>query len=236
MTTYSLTYEFGTTGYESLAAYRYANLQRYNVRVIAEPTIDLEPISLVDAYRHLHIDTYGSPPASDHDAWLEEIGIPGARAWCEAYLGVSIAAQTLELATDQFPSSDYIDLPFGPVQSIESVTYLDGAGVDTDFYVDEYQLDTYSDPHRLYLAYGSEWPSEYRSERNALRIRYVTGYSLSTDSPQIQVLPRRIRIGMLLMLDDLFRNRGNTTAIKLDELPIGIRSFLDWDRVRVGFA
>ncbi len=226
-----------STWYQSLADYRYQQLQRYQLRVIAEPTIIQEPISLPDAYAHLHIDTYGSPPASDHDAWLEDIGIPGARSWAEAYLGKTLAQTTLELTTDVFPSGDYIDLPGGPVREIVSVTYLDGAGILTNYYVDQFQLDTYSEPHRLYLANEAEWPTEVRAERNAVRIQYIAGYSLPTDSPQTtSPIPKRTRIGMLLMLGHLWRNREDTTTVKLDMLPTGSRSFLDWDRVRVGFA
>ena len=99
----------------SLAEYRYAQMQRYNVRLIEDTPFDLEPITLVDAWLHLHIDIDGSPPESDHDDWLEMIGIPGARAWSESYLGLSIGQKTLELTTDRFPDTDYIDLPFGPV-------------------------------------------------------------------------------------------------------------------------
>jgi len=221
--------------YDSIAAQRYANLQRYNVRTVAEATV--EPLTLEQCYWHLNIDTDGSPPGSDHDDWLENIGIPGARAWCEAYLELTIAQQTLELATDQFPSEDFIDLPFGPVLSIESVTYLDDGGNDVVFADTDYLLDNVSEPHRLYLGYEMEWPEVVRQVRNSVRIRYVVGYSLPDESPPGDFpLPSRIRIGMLLLLGHLFNNRENTTELKLEEIPIGVKSFLDWDSKRLGFA
>lgn len=221
--------------YDSLAAYRYATLQRYNVRTVVESTV--EPLSLDEAYWHLHIDTYGSPLGSDHDDWLENIGIPGARSWCEAYLERTIAQQTLELSSDQFPSGDFIDLPFGPVLSIESVTYLDDGGNDVVFADTDYTLDNYSKPHRLYLGYEMEWPEVVRQVRNSVRIRYVVGYSLSGESPPGEFpLPPKTRIGMLMLLGHMFRNRENTTVLKLDQIPIGVQSFLDWDRVRPHFV
>jgi len=223
--------------YESLAAFRYATLHRYHLRTVVEPDFALEPITLEQAYWHLHIDTYGSPLGSDHDDWLENIGIPGARSWCEAYLEHSIAQQTLELTTDHFPDTDYIDLPFGPVLSIESVTYLDDGGNDAIFADTDYSLDNYSQPHRLYLGYEMEWPTVVRQVRNSVRIRYIAGYSLPGDSPPGEFpLPHRVRVGMLMLLGHMFDNREDTTVLKLEQIPIGVKSFLDWDRARPHFV
>lgn len=216
--------------YSSAAEYRYAQLQRYNVRPVAGTIV--EPITLEDAWRHLNLKPWGSPEATEHDDWLEMIGIPGARSWCEAYLGQTIAQQSIELTTDSFPSTDYIDLPFGPVLEIEEVTYIDGAGDVQIMYAQEYTLDAYSEPHRLYLSYGFEWPEDVREVRNSVKVRYIAGYTTDGDSPNDYPLNYRTRVAILLLLGHLFKNREETTVLKLDNIPIGVRSFLGWDSDR----
>ncbi len=249
MTTYYWSASYWNRWYQSLTEYRYAQMHRFNVRPVVAATV--EPISIEDAYNHLQIDTEelsppGTSPISPFDDWLNLIGIPGARAWCEAYQGVSIAQQTLELTTDRFPADDdFIELPYGPVQSIESVKYIeDENGTEFDWpdpgespggY--PWLLDVTTQPNRLYLAYEQEWPTDARAIRNSINIRYIAGYSLPNESPPGEFpLPPQTRIGILLLLGHLFNNRENTTTLKLDEIPIGVKSFLDWNRERPFFV
>ena len=119
------------------------------------------------------------------------------------------------------------------------MTYLDEGGNEIEWPdpgasppEEPWTLDNYSNPHRLYLSYDEEWPTDVREVRNSVRIRYTVGYSLTGESPQIEPMSYRIRVGLLLMLGHLFNNREHTTVLKLDEIPIGVQSFLDWDRVR----
>lgn len=104
-------------------------LHVYGVRQIDEPTV--EPVSLEEARRHLRITAEGSPPTSYEDDWLLP-QISAAREYCERYLGRALAARTLELATNAFPSGA-IGLPLGPVQSITSITYLDQAAAQATY-------------------------------------------------------------------------------------------------------
>lgn len=216
----------------TLRADRRDSLKRYGIRLVS-PVAE-EPITLEDAWAHLRIDV-DSPPSSDHDAWLTGFGIPAAREYCEHWLGSSIAPQTLELATNGFPHR-FAKLPFGPVLSIVSVTYLDPdtsppqyATVDTA----DYQLDAYTS--RLELAYGASWPTAV-DFTNSVKIQYRAGFSLPDDSPQINPMPYLIRAAMLLMLGHLFENREATTELKLDEIPLGVSSLLERDRLRLSMA
>ena len=202
------------------------------VRIAVESDPADEPITLEEAWQHLRIDTYGSPLASDDDSWLQNIGIPAARMWAEGYTGLSLAPQTLELVADAFPS-DYFELPFGPVQYIESISYTDADDVEQTF--TDYELNSYLVPARLSPAYGFTWPTA-RDSTNSVRIRYVSGYSLPTYSPAGFVLTSRLKIGLLLMLGHLYENREDTTALRLELIPNGAKLFLDYDRIRRGFA
>ncbi len=221
--------------YDSVAEYRYATMHRYNSRVSVEPTIEQEPITVEECWSQFNLAPWGSPPGTEHDDWFEQIGIPGARSWAESYLGLVLAEQTILLTTNQFPSEDFIDLPYGPVREIVSVTYQDWNGDDVVLDVAEYQLDSYSNPHRLYLSYDSTWPDEVRDVRNSVRIEYVAGYTLADSSPNDWPMPSQIRTGIFLLLGHLWKNREDTTTLNLKEIPIGAKSFLDWHRVRSNF-
>ena len=91
----------------------------YSIRQVEPVAFEFEPITLAEAWAHLRIDTYDSPPASADDPWLESIGIPGARAWAEQYCGIAIAPQTLEYAGNGFPS--VFELPVGPARGVVSI-------------------------------------------------------------------------------------------------------------------
>lgn len=212
----------------------YRDRLRTSLRVITPTDPDDEPITLEEAWRHLRIDAYGSPLASDDDDWLLNIGIPAARQWAEGYTGLALAPQTLELVADTFPE-DYFELAGGPVQSVQSIDYIDDASSPQPQVFTDYQLNIYADPPRLSPATGFTWPVGNGAE-NSVRVRYVVGYSRAGYSPLGYVLPPRLKIGLLLLLGHLYENREDTSTLNLNLIPNGARSFLDFDRLRRGFA
>jgi len=220
-----------------------ADLQRFGTRVVTDVAEADEWISLEDARDHLRVDTYGSPPVSDDDAWITA-QIPAAREYCERDLGRALAPRTLEIATNAFPSvtvdpaaGPAFPLPFGPVTSIVSAKYDDSDGVEQTVDPATYVLDPYAHPSRLCLAYGQTWPTA-RASHNSVRVRYVTGYERAAGSPPVPVVPNTARAAMLLMLGHLYENREATGVDKLIELPLGVRALLEMtpNRERMGFA
>lgn len=221
-----------------------ALLNTYSVRLIAPAMFDELPITLEDAYHHLRIDTFtsddsppDSPPAivSGDDYWLENIGIPAAVQWAEEYMGKALASQTLELVGTTFPA-EYFEFQIGPVQEVLSVVYFDEDDVEQTMDPLEYQLNTDTVPARLQLAYGVDaWPTA-RNSFESVRVRYVAGYTPTGNSPTSGNITNNARIGILLILGHLYENREDTTALNLMQIPTGARSFLDWGRVRRGFA
>ncbi len=222
-----------------------AALQVYGVIQIGE--VADEPISIEVARAHCRVDTFleGSPPAlaSDDDLWLTDIGIPAAREYCESELGVSLAPRTMELAANSFPSfapstppGTGFNLPFGPVQSITSVTYIDSLGASQTMPSADYALDVYAKPARLNLVSGASWPTSDGTV-NSVKVRYVVGFTIPGDSPQIYPLPKMGMAMMLLMLGHLYDNREGVAA-PLQELPLGISALSAFfpGRERLGMA
>ena len=159
------------------------------------------------------------------------------------------------------PPGASVTLPFGPVQEILSITYDDQAAYqaayDAEFAIsgdvaaataagnaalsqtipaDQYQVDAFSVPSRGLLAYGYSWPTA-RASTGSVRIRYIAGYSVPGESPQVYMLPKLARSAILLFLAHLYENREAVAAGNLVEIPLGVQALLDFiPRERLGVA
>jgi len=243
-----MTYPYGSWSW-GYSMRRQEALARYGLRIVSGP--DAEPISLELARAHLRLDVDDdSPPSHPDDFWLTEVGIPAAREACESELGRAIAPQVFEISLRGFPnwfpgievcSVDglvypwAISLPMSPVESIVSVKYIDADGNEQTWDPANYILDTWSDVNVIYTTTGVSWPPT-GVVPNAVKIRYVAGYSLPDDSPLSYPLPKAIMAAMLLMLGHLYENREASTDVKLDEIPRGVSALLERDRLRLSMA
>jgi len=166
----------------------------------------LEPISLETARLHLKLDAIGSPLTHPDDPLVLGV-ISAARESAEFYTGLAIAAATYEVAYDAFPS--VIDLQVWPVQSINSVTYIDDDG-DTMILDDSaYFLDARSKPAKLHVV--DRWPPT-KAIVNAVVVSFEAG---NTDdlSPNTYPLPLSLKQAMLLMIGRAYVNRDDSKSI-----------------------
>jgi len=127
---------------------------------------------------------------------LVESWILAATGYIEEMTGRQIGLATREAWLDAFPGvpggsfrSLKIQLPYPPLQSVVSVTYIDGDGVEQTFedtstspatsliHVRAPQGD-YAGPGTVEPIAGQSWPSA-RCESDAVRIRYTCGYGAS---------------------------------------------------------
>lgn len=166
----------------------------YNRRTVSiiTPPASL-PVSVAEAKSFLNVE-------GTADDTLIEAFINAASDAVRQYCKRSIVAETLELRLDGFPryNSDrldrlgsgvhvvsvpfiegqpnVIDLPFGPVASITSITTYARDNTSAVFSSANYGYDV----SRVYLYEGSTWPSDLRRV-DAVAIRYVSG---TTPIPQ----------------------------------------------------
>lgn len=153
-------------------------------KLITAPSV--EPVTLADVKEQISFgDSLQDVVLVNH--------IKEARQYCEEYLNRALITQTLEMAFDSFPSDLFFDafkLKKMPIQSIESVKYLDTDGVEQTLDSDQYVLDDYSAWHSLMPAYAVSWPSTQDSAL-AVKIRYVAGYGdagSDVPSPLLQAI------------------------------------------------
>lgn len=154
------------------------------------------------------------PPVSDNPLITDLIN--AATEMVERHLGVSLLDQTLELRLDGFPgfgedrllelgpgvhtgSLSYllggtgeIELPRGPIQSVESITATlrDNSTVTVD--PATYSLD--GEGWRVFLNENQIWPVDLRA-RDAVRIQYVAGYGVGNiPSPILQAIKQHLAV------------------------------------------
>lgn len=151
-----------------------------------------EPVTLQEAKDHLRVDV------TEDDSLIENLLIPSARQSVETYLRRSLLEQTWELSLDCFDGD--IKLPNPPLQSVTSIKYIDVYGVEQTLAASEYTVHTQNEPGLITLAYDKSWPS-IRAVKNAVKVRYVTGYA-DADS-----VPAPIKSAMLLLIGHLYENR-----------------------------
>lgn len=205
------------------------------IKVIVAPTA--EPVTQLECERHLRRDgAYDSPPATQPDADAIAGFLTTAREDAEGYTGLCIAPRTVELALDRFPCHE-IELAYGPVQSILSVIYVDADGAEqvidpVNYVTDNYWAEGSDYPTKTWLfpAVDYTWPAT-KAVINAVKVRYLAGFSIPGDSPQTLPMSKSIRAALLVGVDWLDKNRGGGA-----EVPPGLMWILQKHRQYVGLA
>ena len=195
-----------------------------------------EPMTLAEARLQCRVDPIDDLDSDGHgthpDDDLLEALISAARQYCENFLGISLSPKILEIALDEFPTTDddSIQLPCGPVNAIVSVTVGDES--DSLMDAEEYILDDFSVPNRLLPA--TVWPTVTASV-NTIRIIYSVGYD-GPDSSDGPAIPKTILQAMKLLVADWYKHREDTDTAAEMQIPNGALALLRAHRVRLGMA
>lgn len=123
--------------------------------------------------------------------------ILAARVAAENYLNRTITERSRTLILDKFVP--IIDLPFGDVSAIVSISYVDSDGADQT--VSSWILSE----NRLTPAFNETWPTT-RAQLGAVTITYTAGYP-DINSPPENSTPQNIVHAMYLMIGDMYENR-----------------------------
>ncbi len=156
---------------------------------------EVEPVTLDEAKAHLRLDT-------DADDVYVSALITAARERVELFLRRALITQAFEYTLDGFATTQVIDLPRPPLQAVESIQYVDTAGIIQPLSQEHYVVDASSgEIGRVSLAWNRFWPIT-RSSINNVIIRFTAGYGESAED-----VPRVIRQGILIEISNLYENR-----------------------------
>lgn len=185
------------------------------VRTVAPVT---EPVHLDEVRDHLRVDI------TDDDTLIEAL-ITAAREYVEQASRRALVTQTWRYNLDQFPAADEIELPRPPLKSVTSITYRDSDGTTHTLASSVYEVDTDSQPGRVRLAYGEDWPSDTLAETNPVRITFVAGYGDADD------VPKRWKQAILLLVGHWYENREAVMVGSIPrEIPFAVESLINLDR------
>jgi len=178
-----------------------------------------EPVTLAEVMAQCRVDL------SDESTVLTGFAL-AARETVEVISRRALITQTWELVLDAFPSSDTIELPRPPLQSVTSITYIDEDGVSHTFSSASYLVDTYGEPGRIVLKEGYTWPSTTLQSANGVVIRFVAGYGAAA------AVPEKYKLAIKLLAAHWYENREAvaTSGAVPKELPFGVESLLWLDR------
>lgn len=192
------------------------------VRRVTPP--EEEPIDLAEAKVHLFLD------GTSQDADIERL-IAACRRHVERMTGRSLITQEWELTLDRFPCEDdpqgpVILLPWGDVQSVDGITYVDEDGETQTLETSVYVADLTENPARVALEVDQVWPAT-RARIGAVTVAYTAGYGdEATD------VPEDLRHAVRLLLGHWHRNReGVVTGTISTVVQLALDSLIDSYRI-----
>ena len=171
-----------------------------------------EPVSLAEAKAQCRVDT------SDDDTLLTSL-IKASRHYVENYIRRPLIPQTKSVSFNRF----HDEMLLSPqLQSVSGVTYVDSEGVTQTLATSIYQVDTDSQPGRIYRAYNQTWPS-VRLQPMAVKATVVCGYG--DDASDV---PEDIRLAILLLVSERY-DRREIVSLQSEshEMPFTISALLD---------
>lgn len=181
----------------------------------------VEPVTVEEVKDWLRID-------SDDEVDTLRSLIKAARQKCETYTRRQFITATYKYYLDDFPSdaTDILVLPRPPLQSINSITYVDTAGDTQTWSSDEYSADTKTEPGRVKLGYTYVWPAS-RNQRHAVTVTYVAGYGDSAS-----FVPESIKTAVKFWVAHWYENRELVqTGTTVTPMPMTVEAILQPERV-----
>lgn len=163
--------------------------------------------------------------ADDEEAYLTFL-IKAATEVVEAYTSQSLITKTFRAVWEEWPEEeDEIELPIGPVISVESVKYYDTNGVLTTFSGMTLDAEDQTLPATLHLNYGETFPSLELERQNAVQVEFTAGYGNSASD-----VPARIKQCVLFLVAHWYANREpviNGTAVLSNKVPLTFETVLN---------
>jgi uncharacterized phiE125 gp8 family phage protein len=165
----------------------------------------VEPLTLNEVKLHLRlaVDSEGATAYTTEDAYLTRL-ITVARMSLESQLGRSFITQTRVLYLDEFPSGDFISLPYPKIQSVTAFKYRleNENGYNSSFLnFDVDSAGTFSGG--IFLKPDYEWPSDTLYPESAIEIEYKCGYGDTATT-----VPEPIKQAMLILIADYYEHRN----------------------------
>jgi len=136
--------------------------------------------------------------------------ITDARERVEAHTCRVLLTQAWDYSINQFPSENFIRIPFGNLQTVTSVVYKDDAGTATTMTAStDYLVETNKDQHgKIVLPYGTSWPSTTLYPSNPITIRFTCGWTTAA------LVPKAIKRAVKFAAEDAYYHGDRSETLK----------------------
>lgn len=212
-------------------------MKNYNLTLISPPAA--EPLLLTDVKPYLRLDDLTD---TTDDAYITSL-ITVAREYCETYQHRAYITQTWELTLQEFPRSitnylnndvreSIIEIPKGSLQTVNSFTYMDTAGVTTTMGSGvnaDYVVSTRGILGRVCPPFGKIFPVCLLWPLDPIVINFTCGYGRDGSS-----VPNRIKQAMLLLISHWYDNRmviNDLRGVNPEEVTFAVTALLKMDRI-----
>lgn len=154
----------------------------------------------------------------DEDDYLLESLIAEASDWAEKYIDRPIMEQVITYYFDGFDSD--LELFTRDISGI-IIKYDDENNTEQTLSDSLYDADIICYPSKIT---ADSWPETYE-KTNSVRVEVTAGYATEA------TVPPSIKTAVLLMVGHLYNNREGSSDNRVNELPLGVQSFLERYRV-----
>ena len=137
--------------------------------------------------------------------------VEAATAQAEAFTRRRFVTQSWRLTLDRLPSGALL-LPYPPLRSVESLTYINGVGSLATLDPESYRVRTAESPGEVVPAYGRAWPAT-RPDADAVQVEFTCGYGAP------DAVPEAIRRAVLLLVGTLYANRETVAPVAMQPVP-----------------
>lgn len=196
------------------------------IRTLTNPPY--EPVSRAQAKLWCRVDS----DITDQDPVIDML-IKGVREYAENLTGRVFVQRTMQLV---LPSTQWIsidgarrngfEIPFPPLISVESITYIDTDGNTQTLAASNYNVHTWRNPGLVIEDWDVTWPN-YRREPDAWRINFTNGYAPGSPPDETGYqdgLPASLKLWMQARLSTLYENRDQIIMANMMQIP---RDFAD---------
>lgn len=166
------------------------------------------PVYLEQAKTHLAIPL----SETDHDDLILAL-IGAATEVCEQITNRKFITQTIDLYLNDFPASNIIELPYGPLQNVGSIKYIDENLAEQTFPSAGYQVDGAGIVGLVMLKEDYDWPEVGDELLRGVTIRFTCGYG------DVTLVPKAIKQAILLYVGTLYANRETVGMGSFNEIP-----------------
>ncbi len=173
----------------------------------------MEPVSLTEAKLHIRLD-------SDNEDDLLKALITTARLHVERLTKRIFLQQTWRFYADTLPEDGLLEIPLGPLVSIDKVTFYNGEGMPKLIEPQDYVSDISSHPARIKFR-----PTVIKAPKKALNgieIDFQVGFGITTLD-----VPRDLRQAVLMLVAHWYENRSEVSAdFNLSPTPKGVDALI----------